>query len=135
MPYLFAGSAGITVVATRYHSTAPDERLAAALPLMLADITKTCTIQAGLYNGLAGLAFALAEHSEWAGEPSHGEDAVRVATGLAKYAVPHGDGVRFLGDGAMRFSAELWSGGAGILLGLHRVLYGSADHFFTIDPP
>jgi hypothetical protein len=33
----------------------------------------------------------------------------------------------------MRFSAELWSGGAGVLLALQRVLDGPAAHFFS-DP-
>ncbi len=133
MPYLYAGSAGVALVLTRYVAGAPDERFVAALPRILSDVDKRCTMLPGLYCGLAGLAFVLAEHAGWAGEASSHEAAVSVATGLVKHAVPHATGVRFLGDGLMRYSAELWSGGAGVLLALHRVLYGAADQFFTLD--
>jgi lantibiotic modifying enzyme len=135
MPYLYTGSAGVAMVVTRYVADAPDERLAAALPRMLGDVTKRCTMLPGLYCGLAGLAFVLADHADWAGDATHHDMAVSVATGLAKYAVPHSSGHRFLGEGFMRYSAELWSGGGGVLLGLHRVLYGAADQFFTLDRP
>ena len=88
----------------------------------------------GLYSGLAGLAFVLAEHADWAGDESDRAAAVSVATGLVKYAIPHGAGVRFLGDRlSQRYSAELWSGGAGVLLAVHRVLHGATGHFFTDD--
>ena len=94
---------------------------------ILLDVDKTCTILPGLYCGLAGLAFALAEQGD------RDDAALRVATGLVKYAIAHPSGVRFLGDESMRFSAELWSGGAGVLVGLQRVLDGPAGHFFS-DP-
>jgi hypothetical protein len=102
---------------------------------VLADADKACTILPGLYSGLAGLAFARAEHADWAGGPADHDAAVRLATGLAKYAIPHPTGVRFLGDELLRYSAELWSGSAGVLLALHRVLHGGADQFFTLDRP
>jgi hypothetical protein len=135
LPYLYAGSAGVATVITRYLSRDPDERLAAALPQVLADADKACTMLPGLYSGLAGLAFARAEHADWAGGPADDDAAVRLATGLAKYAIPHPTGARFLGDELLRYSAELWSGGAGVLLALHRVLHGAADQFFTLDRP
>jgi tRNA A-37 threonylcarbamoyl transferase component Bud32 len=135
MAYLSTGSAGVVTVATRYLATAPDDTLAAALPRMLGDITKTCTVQPGLCGGLAGLAFALAEHADWAGTESHRAAAVQVASGLIKHAIPDHAGVRFLGDGSRRYSADLWSGSAGVLLAVHRVLHGPADQFFTLDRP
>jgi hypothetical protein len=135
MPYLYAGSAGVAFVLTRYAARVPDERFAASLPRILDDVRKRCTTQAGLYSGLAGLAFVLAEHAEWSGDVSQAAAAVSLATGLMKHAIPHVDGIRFLGDGLMRYSAELWSGSAGVLLALDRVLHGGRDHFFTIDAP
>lgn len=133
-PYLSAGSAGVAMVVTRYVTTAPDERLATALPRIVDGVRTRCTMLPGLYSGLAGLGFVLAEHADLAGDPSDRDAALSVATGLVKYAIPHRTGVRFLGDRTcQRYSAELWGGGAGVLLGLHRVLHGAADQFFTLD--
>lgn len=125
MPYLATGAAGLATALTRYVATAPDERCAAALPRLVAGIRVSCaTKEAGLYRGLAGLAWFLAEHARLTGTDQAREDAVRAATGLLKYAVPYRRGVRFLGAGSQRFTADLSSGGAGVLLALHRLLSG-----------
>ncbi|MFH8621300.1 class III lanthionine synthetase LanKC [Streptomyces vietnamensis] len=125
MPYLATGAAGLAAVLTRYVATAPDERCAAALPRLVAGIRVSCaTKEAGLYRGLAGLSWFLTEHAELTGTDAARGDAVRAATGLLKYAVPYRRGVRFLGAGSQRFTADLSSGGAGVLLTLHRLLAG-----------
>ncbi|MFF9851149.1 class III lanthionine synthetase LanKC [Streptomyces litmocidini] len=125
MPYLATGAAGLATVLTRYVATAPDERCAAALPRLVAGIRVSCaTKEAGLYRGLAGLTWFLTEHAELTGTDAARGDAVRAATGLLKYAVPYRRGVRFLGAGSQRFTADLSSGGAGVLLALHRLLAG-----------
>ncbi|MET9675910.1 class III lanthionine synthetase LanKC [Streptomyces sp. NPDC006482] len=125
MPYLATGAAGLAAVLTRYMATAPDERCAAALPRLVASIRVSCaTKEAGLYRGLAGLTWSLTEHAELTGTDAARRDAVRAATGLLKYAVPYRRGVRFLGAGSQRFTADLSSGGAGVLLALHRLLAG-----------
>ncbi|MEV7612009.1 class III lanthionine synthetase LanKC [Streptomyces sp. NPDC089799] len=125
MPYLATGAAGVAAVLTRYVASAPDERSAAALPRLVAGIRVSCTTkEAGLYRGLAGLAWFLTEHAELTGTDAARRDAVRAATGLLKYAVPYRRGVRFLGAGSQRFTADLSSGGAGVLLALHRLLTG-----------
>ncbi|MEU1232131.1 class III lanthionine synthetase LanKC [Streptomyces sp. NPDC005828] len=125
MPYLATGAAGLAVALTRYVATAPDERCAAALPRLVAGIRVSCaTKEAGLYRGLAGLTWFLTEHAGLTGTDAARRDAVRAATGLLKYAVPYRRGVRFLGAGSQRFTADLSSGGAGVLLALHRLLSG-----------
>ncbi|MEV7570339.1 class III lanthionine synthetase LanKC [Streptomyces tanashiensis] len=125
MPYLATGAAGLAAVLTRYVATAPDERCAAALPRLIAGIRVSCaTKEAGLYRGLAGLTWCLTEHAERTGTGAARRDAVRAATGLLKYAVPYRRGVRFLGAGSQRFTADLSSGGAGVLLALHHLLAG-----------
>ncbi|MER6216527.1 class III lanthionine synthetase LanKC [Streptomyces sp. NPDC001674] len=125
MPYLATGAAGVAAVLTRYAATAPDERCAAALPRLVAGVRVSCaTKEAGLFRGLAGLSWFLTGHAELTGGDAAREDAVRAATGLLKYAVPYGRGVRFLGAGSQRFTADLASGGAGVLLALHRLLAG-----------
>lgn len=125
MPYLATGAAGVAAVLVRYVATAPDERCVAALPRLVAGIRVSCaTKEAGLYRGLAGLTWFLTGHAELTGTDSARRDAVRAATGLLKYAVPYRRGVRFLGAGSQRFTADLSSGGAGVLLALHRLLSG-----------
>ncbi|GJF31194.1 serine/threonine protein kinase [Kitasatospora sp. NE20-6] len=134
MPYLATGSAGIGTVLLRYAAATADERCAAALPRVVADARKACAVQAGLHDGFAGLAYLLAEHADFTRDAADRRNAVRLATGLLKYAVPHGDGVRWLGTGSLRFSADVASGSAGILLTLHRALHGPGDDWFTLDP-
>ncbi len=132
MPYLATGAAGLAAVLTRYTTTTPDERCAAALPRLVTGIrVSRATKEAGLYRGLAGLTWFLADHAEATGTDAAREDAVRAGTGLLKYAIPYRRGVRFLGAGSQRFTADLSSGGAGVLLALHRLLSGpllSASH-------
>ncbi|MFF5206198.1 class III lanthionine synthetase LanKC [Streptosporangium sp. NPDC000396] len=135
MPYLAVGAAGVGMALTRFVATAPDDRCAMALPRILADTTKTCCVEPGLFTGLAGLAYSLTDHAEWAGDHTNHDDAVRVATGLLKYAVPHRSGIGFLGSASSRFNASLASGGAGVLLALNRVVRGPGDQFFTLDLP
>ncbi|MGV9385479.1 class III lanthionine synthetase LanKC [Nonomuraea sp. NPDC003707] len=136
LPYLFSGSAGVTLALSRY-AAGPDDfgdaRITTALPRVLSDVRKNCCAFPGLYCGLAGLAFALADHAELMDDPRSADAALDVATGLVKYAVGGRRGVRFLGEGSLRFSGELWSGGAGVLLALHRVLNRPAGHFLLLD--
>jgi hypothetical protein len=100
---------------------------------------KQLTVEPGLYFGLAGLGLAQADHANLggAGDPSGPDRAVRVAAGLVKWAIPGpGSRVRFLGTVGMRFSTELWSGAAGILLALDRILNGPNGpngQFFTLE--
>ncbi|MFJ9428292.1 class III lanthionine synthetase LanKC [Streptomyces sp. NPDC101490] len=125
MPYLGTGAAGLVAVLTHYAATAADERCATALPRLVAGIrVSRATKEAGLHRGLAGLVWSLTVHAELTGTDTAREDAVRAATGLLKYAVPYRRGVRFLGAGSQRFTADLSSGGAGVLLVLHRLLAG-----------
>jgi hypothetical protein len=122
MPYLAVGSAGVGLAATRYAATAGEERIVRAVPRIVADATKPFTVCSGLFQGAAGLAWFLAGHSTWAGGPQHLADARSLAAGFAKYAVPHRGGFRFLGEDGSRFSADLATGSAGVLLALNTVL-------------
>ncbi|WP_432838231.1 class III lanthionine synthetase LanKC [Dactylosporangium sp. CA-092794] len=132
-PYLFTGSAGVAYTATRCLRDGPDERLAEALPRLLAPLRLSYTIMPGLFQGLAGFAFTLADHAALAHDEADRQSAIRSARRLFKFAVPHPTGVRFLGDHLLRFSAELWSGSAGIMLALSQVLAPRPDALFTVD--
>jgi hypothetical protein len=133
MPYLYCGSAGLAFAITRCLGAADDERLAAALPLLLAPLRGTYTIMPALCTGTAGFAFTLADHARLTGDQATRAAAVRAARGLYKHAIPHPTGVRFLGDQLMRYSADLWSGSAGILLALTHVLDPRPGVLFTAD--
>jgi Lanthionine synthetase C-like protein len=133
MPYLYAGTAGVAFAAVRCARATGDERLAAAMPGLLAPLRLPYTAMPGLCQGLAGTTFTLAEHSRLTGDPAARADAVRSARYLFKYAVPHPTGVRFLGDQLLRYSAELWSGSAGVLLALSHVLDARPDALLTVD--
>ncbi|MGW2520676.1 class III lanthionine synthetase LanKC [Streptomyces sp. NPDC001617] len=133
MPYLAVGAAGVGMALARYVTTSADERCATVLPGIVAGTRMSCPPGSGLYTGLAGLAYFLTDYAELAGGETRRQDAVRIATGLVKYAIPHNRGVRYLGEGSHRFSADLSSGGAGVLLALQRVLHGPGDELFTLD--
>ncbi|GLX51447.1 serine/threonine protein kinase [Streptomyces hygroscopicus subsp. hygroscopicus] len=133
MPFLAEGSAGVGTVLVRYAATSPDERCTAALPLVVADTRKVYAREPGLYGGLAGMVCLLADHADLTDDARDRQDAVRVATGLVKYAVPHGRGIRYRGGNSLRFSADVSSGSAGVLLALQRVVHAQGDELFTLD--
>ncbi|MEV7677859.1 class III lanthionine synthetase LanKC [Streptomyces sp. NPDC088341] len=122
LPYLYCGSAGTAHTVTRYLRAVDDQRLAEALPRLLAALRSGAPAMSGLQQGLAGLGFALADHAVLTGDEPSRQEAIRIARGLYKFAVPHPTGVRFLGDRLLRFSADLWSGSAGVLLFLTQLL-------------
>lgn len=126
-PYLFAGSAGYAMVLARYLALRPDAELDAGVPAddVLERCLRTCTTRfsvfPGLFPGLAGLALAAADVGRRLDRPELIDAALTSARGLFRYAVPHPNGVGWLGEPGQRLSAELWSGGAGILLALRHL--------------
>ena len=133
MPYLYAGSSGIAYTATRCLHTGADERLAQAMPRLLAPLRVKYAIMSGLFQGLAGHAFVLADHALLTGDESSRQSSLDLARGLFKYAVPHPTGMRLTGHQTLRYSADLWTGSAGVLLALCHVLDPRPDALFTVD--
>ncbi|MFR9800573.1 class III lanthionine synthetase LanKC [Streptomyces sp. MS06] len=133
MPYLYCGTAGMLRAVARYNRLRPDDRLTAVEGALMPRLRTRYTVMPGLYQGLAGLGFALSDLAAVSGDAEHREHALDTAAALFKYAVPGDDGVRFLGDGLQRFSADLWSGSSGILLFLHEVLHPGRDRLFSLD--
>ena len=133
MPYLYSGTAGVLRTVTRFLRQTPDERLHEVLPRLLPPTQATMTVMSGLYQGLSGLGFVLAEHAALTGDPDSAAAAMRSARAMLKYAIPHESGVRMLGDRAQRLSADLWSGTAGVLLFLDTALNPRTDTLFTVD--
>ncbi|WP_329128551.1 class III lanthionine synthetase LanKC [Streptomyces sp. NBC_01476] len=133
VPYIFSGTAGVTHAVSRYVRATGDERLSAAMPALLATLNTRFTVMSGLYQGLSGLGLVLAEHGRLCDDDTSRQAAFDVARGLFKHAVPHSTGVRFAGDQLLRYSGELWSGSAGVLLFLTQLLQPRPDPFFTVD--
>ncbi|GAA4666490.1 class III lanthionine synthetase LanKC [Streptomyces chumphonensis] len=131
--YLFSGSAGLAHTLDRYLGLVDDERLTDALPRLLAPLHLLTTVMPGLYQGLSGYGLVLADHARLTGDPVSRAAAVRAARGLFKYAIPHESGIRFLGDQSLRYSADLYSGSAGVLLFLAQLLAPRPDALLTVD--
>ena len=87
----------------------------------------------GLFSGLAGLVFTLAETGRGLERPELVEAAWTSVRGLFRYAVPRSGGVGWLGEPGHRFSADLWSGSAGVLLVLHQLIDPAPDPLFTLE--
>jgi len=133
-PYLHRGGAGFALVAARYLGEIdPGDHLAGLVADALVPCATPSNIYCGLYEGRSGLIFALAEHAALTGSAQSLRAAQDAARSLFCSAVPHGSGVRFFGEHLLRFSAELWSGSAGVLLALTRLLDDRPDAFFTVD--
>jgi Protein kinase domain/Lanthionine synthetase C-like protein len=143
-PYLFAGSAGYADVLSRYLARRPGAEFDQAVgtstgtgadfgaDLGAAEVLERClracsirfAVFPGLFPGLAGLAVTLADAGRRLARPELADAALVSAQGLFRYAIPHKDGVVWLGEPGQRVSAELWSGSAGVLLALRRLTDG-----------
>jgi hypothetical protein len=111
LPYLNAGSAGIGMVIDRFLIHRPEEAFAKASAAIRVAARSTFYVQAGMFNGRAGMVMYLAAAGDAAG-------AATQARRLGWHAVPHAGGVAFAGDQLLRLSMDLGTGGAGILLAL-----------------
>jgi len=132
-PYLCSGSAGYVHVLTRYLTMSDVPELAGVLQRCLRALTGRFTVSAGLFQGLAGLGMVLGEAAGLLDRDDLAAQEITVGTALFKHAVPHQTGIRWLGDNGSRFSAELWTGSAGVLLAVSRLLTKAADPLFTLD--
>ena len=114
----------------RYLAHREDERFRTALAGIRAASASRFYAHAGLFNGRAGLALALAdEAAEAAG--AQARDQVRR---LAWHAVGHGGGLAFPGDQLHRLSADLATGGAGVLLAIGAAYGERAAHLPFLGP-
>jgi hypothetical protein len=126
MPYLNAGSAGIGMVIDRFLAHRDNEEFADAATSIRAAAHLCYYVQAGLFNGSAGMILSLAAHDR--------QDP-RIATHvhrLAWHAIPHAGGLAFPGEKLFRLSMDLGTGTAGVLLALAAALspQGAALPFF-----
>ena len=117
------GSAGILIVAEQLARHRPDAKSARSLPALRVACRGEFALHPGLLNGRCGLAAALAYHRK-ADRRTH--DAIdRHLARLAWHAVPFHGGLAFPGTGLRRLSADVATGGAGVLLALSALKDGT----------
>ncbi|HTJ69290.1 MAG TPA: class III lanthionine synthetase LanKC [Actinospica sp.] len=146
LPYLAEGSAGIGFVLRRYLTHRDDERFRAAAGAIRRASASRFYAQSGLFAGRAGLALALADEQAWSAariaageqlltdEDGCGAQAFDQARRLAWHAVGHRGRLAFPGDQLHRLSADLATGGAGVLLAIGAVLGEPGAHLPFLGP-
>jgi predicted Ser/Thr protein kinase len=145
LPYLAEGGAGIAFVLRRYLTHRDDEQFRGALTAIRRASASRFYAQAGLFNGRAGMALALADEHAWSaariaagGQPPAADGADRQALDqlrrLAWHAVGYRGSLAFPGDQLHRLSADLATGGAGVLLAAGAVHGEPGAHLPFLGP-
>jgi hypothetical protein len=133
MPYLYTGTAGVGMVASRFLAVTGEERLAQVMPGLLAGVGCHFSVYGGLYAGMAGIGLFLHDHARRHRDEAAAREAERVAKRMFLYAVPHGEGSWVMGEYGLRMSGDLWYGSAGVLVFLTQFLDDQPDPLFTLD--
>lgn len=130
LPYLEAGTAGVLRACVPY---LPASELAyELLPAMVDDVDRRCTAYSGLYKGLAGLTMTLSDIADVAAVGVSRGHVLSLATSLLKYLLPSPTGnLGVLGEWNARFSTDLASGAAGVLLAIRSALDGPRSHLLN----
>jgi hypothetical protein len=124
LPYLAQGSVGIGLVLRRYLAHHDDDELREAAEAVRRACLSVLYVQAGLFNGRAGIVTFLSDGRlgpEGSADPEVDAQIAR----LGWHAFDHAGGVAFAGDQLRRLSMDLATGSAGVLLALGAA---RADH-------
>jgi Protein kinase domain len=116
LPYIDAGSAGIGMVVDRFLAHRPHDAFAAASAKLAMGAQSGFYVQAGLFNGRAGMLLY------FAGDEGRAEELREHVRRMSWHAVRYANGLAFPGDMLFRLSMDLGTGTAGVLLGLAAAL-------------
>ncbi|MDQ1741945.1 MAG: putative SapB synthase [Pseudonocardiales bacterium] len=122
VPYVATGSAGIGLVLHEFLQHRPSDDLAEVAAGIRRAAEPEFMVQAGFFNGRAGLMSYLLHTDDHSPAVSAALD--RHVRSLGLHAVPYHGRVAFIGDQLMRMSMDLATGSAGILLVLGALLDG-----------
>ena len=140
LPYLSGGSVGIGMVIDQFTAHRQSAAFANAARAIRLAASSGLYVQAGLFNGRAGMIAYLAatrDRDASGRQEARPEAGRRVARAhidrLAWHAVHYGGGLAFPGDMLFRLSMDLGTGTAGVLLGTAAALApgGAALPFFA----
>jgi hypothetical protein len=133
LPYLAVGSVGIGLVLRRYLACRPDDELAGALAAITGAACAPFYVQAGLFNGRAGMVLYLADSRPVAAAPLAAAQAAQIRR-LGWHALSHRGQLAFPGDQLLRLSTDLATGSAGVLLALGAALHDQPVHLPFLGP-
>ena len=139
LPYLALGSAGIGLVLTRFLAHRADDRFADAVTAIRAATCGLFYVQAGLFNGRAGMVMSLADGRLDGSDGSEGSTAPspELATQIRRlgwHSLSYEGHLAFPGDQLLRLSMDLATGGAGVLLALGAALHDRPVHLPFLGP-
>ncbi|GAB3734763.1 class III lanthionine synthetase LanKC [Amycolatopsis oliviviridis] len=122
LPYLAAGSAGVVLALTALAAHEPDAPSVARLAELLRGCHGEFVAHPGLLHGRAGLILALAAATRNREDTASAASLATHVSALGLHAVSGPGGIRFPGHQLLRLSADLATGGAGVLLALHAAI-------------
>ncbi|NBM16159.1 class III lanthionine synthetase LanKC [Streptomyces sp. GC420] len=121
--YLDQGSGGFALVVRKYLAHREDPVLAALLPGVRQGCAYEVVRQPGLFTGRAGLLAVAHSLAEGRMMP----DVTASVRNLSWHLVARGDRLMVPGSALRRFSADLATGAAGVLLSLHTLFAGAGE--------
>jgi tRNA A-37 threonylcarbamoyl transferase component Bud32 len=133
LPYLDSGGAGIGMVCLRLWKLYGDKKYLESVEKIYVDCDRNYTVFPGRDNGLAGLGEFLLDAHGFTGEARYREAALKVASGLEKFAAAGEKGPMFPGNGLLRLSCDYATGAAGICSFLARLESGGGTDYMPDD--
>ncbi|KUP97738.1 class III lanthionine synthetase LanKC [Thermobifida cellulosilytica] len=137
LPYLEFGSTGVGIALDQYLASTgtEDPKLLEARSGIDRAASYEFYYLPGVFNGRAGILLYLAQALSLRPDEHLRRTARRLVEGLPLYAGTHAGHLAFAGNHLLRFSADLASGAAGILLALNAYGGGRSLPFLAYGPP
>lgn len=120
--YWDSGSAGVLTTLIRYLAVRPDDVLQRWLAPLVDNVRHKYAVFPQLFHGLSGMGNVLLDVWEFTGDPQYREAAWTVAEGVLLFRIDRPEGAGFPGEQAVRESADLATGTAGVALFLDRLI-------------
>lgn len=132
-PYMRFGGAGIGMVLLRMYKVFGDASHLAWAEDIGGVLKAKCSLQPGLFLGMAGIGHFFIDLYQTTGNPLHLQEAHAYARRILRYQVPGDHGIAFPGDMLLRLSLDYGTGSAGIGMFLHRLQHPETEGMFLMD--
>ena len=134
LPYLGNGSTGIGLVLDDFLAHREDERFREAAAAIRRATTGGFYIQPGLFQGMAGMILCRSRPHPPGTAAERDPVVAEHVRRLSRHALTHRGHLIFPGEQLMRFSTDLATGSAGVLLALGSALHNSPVHLPFLAP-